>query len=245
MQRWRRHCKSGLATANKRLLIYVHGRGAVTRRGRLRSRNTANSGMRHIANSFTSYTHVYVGADPAQSGRAGLLIRRQKSVSHYEKRVHAGQRWACWTNRLVLRLSLQSGNETNGPLKSGPAKAGPAGAVTPPLPWYLSSRSVLAMFTIAKRPRSFSVANFYLTHPFWSLHDVLWDQAVKQLNGQFVLAVMSCSEPWHKTVFYSVEVEQEFLLSSTSFNLNPCINTLRKLFQVHVFGPLTDRGQWG
>ena len=35
-----------------------------------------------------------------------------------------------WTNRLVLRLSLQSGSD---PLKSGPAKAGPAGPVTLPL----------------------------------------------------------------------------------------------------------------
>ena len=51
----------------------------------------------------------------------------------YEKRVHAGQRRVCvdtWTNRLVLRLSLQSGSD---PLKSGPAKAGPAGPATPPL----------------------------------------------------------------------------------------------------------------
>ena len=38
-----------------------------------------------------------------------------------------------WPNRLVLRLSLQSGHETNDPLKSGPAKAGPAGPATPPL----------------------------------------------------------------------------------------------------------------
>ena len=32
----------------------------------------------------------------------------------------------------ILRLSLQSGNETNNPLKSGPALAGPAGPATPP-----------------------------------------------------------------------------------------------------------------
>ena len=41
--------------------------------------------------------------------------------------------WDTWPNRLVLRLSVQSGNETNDPLKSGPAKAGPAGPATPPL----------------------------------------------------------------------------------------------------------------
>ena len=41
--------------------------------------------------------------------------------------------WDTWPNRLVLRLSLQSENETNDPLKSGPALAGPAGPATPPL----------------------------------------------------------------------------------------------------------------
>ena len=41
--------------------------------------------------------------------------------------------WDTWPNRLVLRLSLQSENETNDSLKSGPALAGPAGPATPPL----------------------------------------------------------------------------------------------------------------
>ena len=41
--------------------------------------------------------------------------------------------WDNWPNYLVLRLSLQSANETNNPLKSGLAKAGPAGPATPPL----------------------------------------------------------------------------------------------------------------
>ena len=41
--------------------------------------------------------------------------------------------WDTWPNRLILRLSLQSENETNDPLKSGQAKAGPAGPATPPL----------------------------------------------------------------------------------------------------------------
>ena len=41
--------------------------------------------------------------------------------------------WDTWPIRLVLKLSLQSGNETNNPLKSGPALAGPAGPATPPL----------------------------------------------------------------------------------------------------------------
>ena len=42
--------------------------------------------------------------------------------------------WDTWPNRLVLKLSLQSENETNDLLKSGPALAGPAGSATPPLP---------------------------------------------------------------------------------------------------------------
>ena len=41
--------------------------------------------------------------------------------------------WDTWPNRLVLRLSLLSENETNDLLKSGPHKAGPAGPATPPL----------------------------------------------------------------------------------------------------------------
>ena len=41
--------------------------------------------------------------------------------------------WDTWPNCLVLRLSLQSRNEINDPLKSGPAKARPAGPATLPL----------------------------------------------------------------------------------------------------------------
>ena len=49
----------------------------------------------------------------------------------YTSRAKAGLRRT--PNRLVLRLSLQSENESNDPLKSGPALAGPAGPATPPL----------------------------------------------------------------------------------------------------------------
>ena len=59
-----------------------------------------------------------MGADAVRSGRAGLLIRRHKSGASL---------------RVVLRPSMQSGHETNDPLKSGPALAGPAGPATPPL----------------------------------------------------------------------------------------------------------------
>ena len=41
--------------------------------------------------------------------------------------------WDTWPIRLILKLSLQSENETNDPLKSGPALAGPAGPAMPPL----------------------------------------------------------------------------------------------------------------
>ena len=41
--------------------------------------------------------------------------------------------WDTWPIRFVLKLSLQSENETNDLLKSGPALAGPAGLATPPL----------------------------------------------------------------------------------------------------------------
>ena len=68
-----------------------------------------------------------MGADAVRSGRAGLLIRRHKSGNDNEKREHKA------SLRAVLRLSLQSEEETNDPLKSGPALAGPAGPPTPPL----------------------------------------------------------------------------------------------------------------
>ena len=45
--------------------------------------------------------------------------------------------------RVVLRLSLQSEDETNDPLKSGPALAGPAGPPTPPLQSCLSTVAIV------------------------------------------------------------------------------------------------------
>ena len=68
-----------------------------------------------------------MGADAVLSGRAGHLIRRHKSGNDNEKREHKA------SLRVVLRLSLQSEDETNDLLKSGPALAGPAGPPTPPL----------------------------------------------------------------------------------------------------------------
>ena len=54
--------------------------------------------MRHIASSI--YMHVYLttrGADAVRSGRAGLLIRRQKEQEQFTRNTywHAGQRRAC------------------------------------------------------------------------------------------------------------------------------------------------------
>ena len=68
-----------------------------------------------------------MGADAVRSGRAELLIHRHKSGNDNEKREHKAS--LC----VVLRLSLQSEDETNDPLKCGPALAGPAGPPTPPL----------------------------------------------------------------------------------------------------------------
>ena len=56
-----------------------------------------------------------------------FLRHRHKSGNDNEKREHKA------SLRVVLRLSLQSEDETNDPLKSGPALAGPAGPPTPPL----------------------------------------------------------------------------------------------------------------
>ena len=86
------------------------------------------------------YTHVHLQhVVPIQSGRAapGSWSAGKRAQTIYEKRTYTQGKgelaWDTWPNHLVLRLSLQSGNETNNPLKSGPAKAGPAGPVTPPL----------------------------------------------------------------------------------------------------------------
>ena len=80
-----------------------------------------------------------MGADAVRSGRAGLLIRRHAKERERLQGTHTRTQgrgelaWDTSLNRLVLRLSLQSENETNDPLKSGPALAGPAGLATPPL----------------------------------------------------------------------------------------------------------------
>ena len=68
-----------------------------------------------------------MGADAVRSGRAGLLISWHESGNDNEKHKHKAS--LC----VVLRLSLQSEDETNDLLKSGLALAGPAGPPTPPL----------------------------------------------------------------------------------------------------------------
>ena len=68
--------------------------------------------------------------------------------------------WDKWPNHLILRLSLQSGNETNNPLKSGLAKARPAGPPPPPPP--------LPLHNIASKVMD-SVPEFVLAHVVLSL----------------------------------------------------------------------------
>ena len=76
-----------------------------------------------------------MGADAVRLGLAGLcLIRRKKAGTICTRRAKASLRGAP-----IVRMSLQSENGTNDPLKSGPAKAGPAGPATPPLPCIFSS----------------------------------------------------------------------------------------------------------
>ena len=61
-------------------------------------------------------------SSPVGPRQARLLIYLQKGGNNYEKCVHAQGKgelaWETWPNRLVLRLSLQSENKTNDPLKS-------------------------------------------------------------------------------------------------------------------------------
>ena len=112
-----------------------------TRRARLRSRTTASRGMRHIASSCTSYTHVYLATRGCRCSPVGPRRAPDPPVKERERLRETRTRTAKASLRgtpgpivtLVLRPSLQSGYETNDPLKSGPAKAGPAGPATPPL----------------------------------------------------------------------------------------------------------------
>ena len=101
------------------------------RRGSLRSRTTASAPY--------CYTYLYLASRRCRYSLIGPRRAPDPPAKErlYEKRILAGQRRVCvdtWTNRLVLRLSLQSGSD---PLKSGPAKAGPAGPATPPLNIYI------------------------------------------------------------------------------------------------------------
>ena len=63
--------------------------------------------------------------------------------------------WGAWPNRLVLKLSLQSGNKTNDLLKSGPAKAGPAGLAT--LPQHCNKESL-------RSSQKLSGVKYYVIH---------------------------------------------------------------------------------
>ena len=89
-------------------------RNSPTRRARQRSRITASSRMRHSTSSYMLYMHVYY-----------IPSILANSISHRPS-----------NNIYVFSntwMSMQSGNETNDPLKSGPTKARPARPVTLPL----------------------------------------------------------------------------------------------------------------
>ena len=105
-----------------------------TRRARLGSRTTTSSGMYHITSS-TSYVHVYLATRGCRCSPVGPRWAPARSAGKTAGTItkNAGFLWDTWPNRLVCRLSLQSGNETNDLLKSGPAKAGPAGPAMAPL----------------------------------------------------------------------------------------------------------------
>ena len=123
MQRRRRHLKSGQATANKRSLVHVH-EGGVHNSQCAAVKTTCRIRMRGCRCSPVGPTRA---PDPPAKERERLRETRSYTQGKGELA------WDSWPNRLVLRLSLQSKNETNDPLKSGPALAGPAGPATPPL----------------------------------------------------------------------------------------------------------------
>ena len=76
----------------------------------LRSRPTASSGMCHIASMQAAARRIRIFVYLATRGCQCSLVGPCRVPD-----LLVG---------LVLRLSLQSGNETKDPLKSGPAKAG-------------------------------------------------------------------------------------------------------------------------
>jgi len=87
--------------------------------------------------------HFKSGRATANKRRLGQLLQAAECAISLAA---ARRIYACvFSNTWV---PMQSGNETNDPLKSGPAKAGPAGPATPPLvsrvPW--SRRQSTCMF---------------------------------------------------------------------------------------------------
>ena len=68
-------------------------------------------------------------AAPGSGSAGGMITRNTYTQGKGELE------WVTWPIRLVLKLSLQSENETNDPLKSGPALARPAGPETPRRLW--------------------------------------------------------------------------------------------------------------
>ena len=103
--------------------------------------------------------------------------------------------WDTWPNRLVLRLSLQSGNETNDPLKSGPAKAGPAGPATPP-------RNCVHTFFHSSLPNMHEHIHMYM-HMYTHICTLYTPTHVRKHNPTFPsFSSVSSRSPVQKSLFY-------------------------------------------
>ena len=111
-----------------------------------------------------AFSNMWVPMQPGQAAlgsgkRAGMITRNAYTQGK-------GQlAWDTWPNRLVLRLSLQSANETNDSLKSGPAKAGPAGLAMPPL--YIYLRYTCYRLILSLRPLPDFISQLWLRNKIW------------------------------------------------------------------------------
>ena len=123
IQRRHRHFKSGQATTNKRSLVHVEEGGGGLQQAMCGSKS-------YLWNQNAWVPMQFGRAAPCSWSTGGMITRNTYTQGKGELE------WDTWPIRLILKLSLQSENETNDPLKSGPALARPAGPATPPLLLY-------------------------------------------------------------------------------------------------------------
>ena len=161
-QRRRRHFKSGQATANKRLLVNVHGGWrvynrpiSVEKQNYCKQRNSPYFYQLHVV-----YTRVFSNTwAPKQlvwSGGAMLPIRREKSTKSGYTRVSL-----CGIPGPIVPSSdclCSLGTKPTTHLKSCPALAGPARLATPPLHEELSIIKMGSFFVISIKLPCFSKA---------------------------------------------------------------------------------------